>query len=306
MLVVLACSSILLCGRLAGRTLPTRSAAGWATAFYALSPAASFMLQSYPTALMNCLALSCLLAVTRRDYGPAALVAGLATAAGPLMAALSVTVTLAVLLDQDWRATPVLFGRSPSLSRPAAIALVAGLSVWGLVAFVLWSWAVLGDPIALVTAQSAWVHPLPPARRLWTFVRLELVLPDLWDAGRKIREMPHLLEKGRASEAQKNLEYALSLVGLASSLAFSLVALALRPRLLGFFGWFLTTAYVWLIATNLEGYGGLRLIYAATPASLGAALLLHRWPSVAAAVLVLSGLGLAVQTYLSFAGYWVV
>ncbi len=302
----LACLSILLFGRLAVRVLPTRQAAGWATAFYALSPAASFMLQSYPTALMNCLATACLLAITRRRYGTAAVVAGLATAAGPLMAALSVTVILAVLLDPDWRARPVLFGRRPALPWRAAAMLVAGLSGWGLAVFLLWSWAALGDPLAFVAAQSAWVHPLPFAHRLWTFVRLELVLPGLWDAARKLRDTLLLLRQGGAPEAQKDWEYALSLVGIAGYLGCSLVALGLRPRLLGFFGWFLTTAYVWLIATNLEGYGGLRLIYAASPASLGAALLLHRRPRVAGAALVASGLLLLLQTCLSFAGYWVV
>ena len=302
----LACGAILLFARLAARVLPTRAAAGWATAFYALSPAATFMLQSYPTALMNCLAAACLLAIAQRRYGPAAVIAGLATAAGPLMAALSVTLTSAVLLDPDWRASPALFGCTLKLPWPAAAMLVAALSGWGLAAFVLWSWVAMGDPLAFVAAQSAWVHPLPLTHRLWTFVRLELMLPAVWDAGVQLHGMARMLHQGTAPEAQKSWAYALSLIGIAATIGFSLAALALRPRLLGFYGWFLTTAYVWLIATNLEGYNGLRLIYAASPASLGASFLLYRWPSVAAVVLVGSALALAAQTYLSFAGYWVV
>ena len=147
---------------------------------------------------------------------------------------------------------------------------------------------------------------LPLTHRLWTFVRLELMLPAVWDAGVQLHGMARMLHQGTAPEAQKSWEYALSLIGIAATIGFSLAALALRPRLLGFYGWFLTTAYVWLIATNLEGYNGLRLIYAASPASLGASFLLYRWPSVAAVVLVGSALALAAQTYLSFAGYWVV
>ncbi len=151
---------------LALRLLPT-PAAITAMFLFALYPAANFLLESYPTGLMNLLTIAALLALLDGRYVRAAMFSGIVTAAGPLGLGTAMAVcaqaavhTLARVRQAD---------RSVSLPHSAAeLAWLLGLgllSVSGLLAFLVWQQCKLDDAFAFMHAQSAWFAPLPWPQR---------------------------------------------------------------------------------------------------------------------------------------------
>jgi hypothetical protein len=165
-----AFASVCAMHRLAREVLPAR-AADAATWLFALYPAASFLLLSYPTGLMNLLCILAMLAVLRRRFWLAALCAGLVTASGPL--GLGTAMAVWVCAVQDRWAGP---GRLAGVL--AELLVLGGLAVSGLAGFVVWQWVALDDAFAFIKAQGAWAAPLPWLARIPRAIEQVLILPD--------------------------------------------------------------------------------------------------------------------------------
>jgi hypothetical protein len=292
---LVACASICCLHRLASRLLPPRDA-HLATAFYALNPAAHFMLQSYPVGVANLLAILALTDMQARRFWRAAFWAGVATATGPLMVFLSFAVVLAALADGGWVG---ILRRAP---RGVGLSL---LSLSGILAFMAFLWWRFGDPTPFVAAQDAWMLRLPLGERLVAFCAMMLVVPDVVQAAFATRAALQLHVAGQGLGFQTGIEQAVGHAGIFFATLGAWASLKLRPRALGIFAILLVAAYIWLDIGNLGVHAALRLTYAAIPASLGLALLLRHRPILAVGLLLLSAITLLLQTVLTKAGYFV-
>ncbi len=290
----LGLASIFAVHSLARATLPP-TPARWAVAFYALNPAANFLFRSYPVGLINLLAALCLHALLQRRYWQATIISGLASAAGPLAACLSLTVIIAAAADP----------RAPK-RRALPLAAIAALSLWGLLAFSAWSLHTFGNPTPFIAAQSGWETPLPFLQRCRIALKLALILPDLSQAARALHDTASLVAQSRGPEAETRLQNAIGYITLATSLVASLSCLRLPQRCLACLPLLVAAAYIWLVATNLGAYATPRLLYPALPSCLGLALLCRNRRILSAAILLLSGATLITEEYLTLAGYWVI
>ena len=179
-----AVASVSAFSHLAKRLLTSRDAR-FATWLFALYPAASFLLMSYPTGLMNLLTITTILALMGNRFITAAACAGFATAAGPL--GLATALTMCSLAA--WRALQIIRSAGaraawPSLLQAAGLCL---LSLSGLFALLLWQRIAVGDAFAFIHAQSAWEAPPPFGDRLRRSVSQLLVWPDLTAAWKGLK-----------------------------------------------------------------------------------------------------------------------
>ncbi|HTZ70091.1 MAG TPA: mannosyltransferase family protein, partial [Acetobacteraceae bacterium] len=199
-----ATASIVAFHVLALRLLPQQPART-ATFLFALYPGASFLLLSYPTGLMNLLVILALLALLDDRFFVAAALAGLVTAIGPLGLGTALAVSGCAALHAARQSAHRGLARWRCL---VWLAGIAALSVGGLIAFLLWQWAVLGDPLAFIKAQAAWAVPLPWAQRIPRAILQALILPDFIAAA---RELGHATKAHGAVALQASLEKALHL-----------------------------------------------------------------------------------------------
>ncbi len=291
----LACGSIFAFAGLSGKLLSVRQA-HWATAFYALSPAAGFMLQSYPVALVNLLAIACLAELLERRYWRAAMLSGVASGAAPLMAALSLTVILAAWLERKFNGEPAL-----------RLVLLGVAACSGLLAFMVWSLFTFGDPLVFVTAQEAWSSDYVAfLHRLSTFTKVGLVLPDLWQGMRGIHDAVVASGTGHGTYAEARFVHGLNALVTAAAIVSAGLALLVRPKWLAAYCGILISGYVWLIATKLGFTASPRLLYPAVPSFFGLAILLANRRVLPIACLAASTLMLAAQEWLLFSGYWLI
>jgi hypothetical protein len=291
--VFLACASICCLHRLAGRLLPARDAQ-LATALYALNPAAHFMI--HPVGLANLLAILALTDMQAGRFWRAAFWSGVATATGPLLVFLSLSVVLAALPDGGLAG---FFRRAPRL---IGLSL---LSLSGILAFMAFLWWRFGDATPFVAAQDAWMLRLPAGQRLAAFCAMMLVVPDFVQAAFAMRAVLELHAAGDGLGVQTGMEQVLGHAGIGFAALGAWASLKLRPRFLGVFALLLLAAYIWLDIGNLGVHAALRLIYAAVPSGLGLALLLRHRPALAGALLLLFAATLLLQTMLTKAGYFV-
>jgi len=300
----IACASIFALHRLASGMMRP-AGARFATLLYAFNPAAHFMFQSYPTGLLNLLAILALECVVQRRFWRAAVFAGLASAAGPLGALLAPTVVLAAAFEPpregarwtNWRAV---------LRHGAGLAGMAVVGVSGVLLFMAWLYYWLDAPLAFAAAQQGWMKPLPFFNRLAKFIYFEVFPLNFRDAWRDgLKAVRHWQATGWQS-AEFRFEALLGSVGMGLGLAGTLCAGFLRPRWPAFFAWSVISAYIWLIATNSDSQAALRHIYVAVPSFMGLARLVYWSPTIAYGMLGLSGIALVVEVMLSYRGYWVV
>jgi hypothetical protein len=300
-----AWASIYAMHRLAARLLPP-AAAGTATILYSLYPGAGFLLKSYPTGAQNLLALLCLTALADRLPLLAALCAGAATACGPLGVALSLTVTISAL----W---PMLAARTASEAvRILATAAARGaLSAAGLIGFMLFQWVTLGTPTAFMQAQWAWHPAADLASRLVRSLFMLLALPDLVLAAARLPAVLPLWTAGAHAEAQAHVQNALNTAALGTALlaTFAAALPALRrllPWQVLLQGAALLLLYIWFVASVIDGWATLRLIYPAIVPFLVAAAALQCRPAARRLWLTASCLLLVLEELMIDTGYLVI
>ena len=251
-----------------GRRLVGDRAAVIATVLYAAWPAGHFLLQSYPTALMNLLALLVLRdGIEGREWRPA-LLAGLGTAAGPLM----VVTGFWIWLLAAYRRRDRLFAPR-SLLTLLALGLLA---LWGILAFIGWQAVALHDPFAFLMAQKPWDLPRPPLARLWRGVWMSLVLQDLYHIGRLLAEMVRFWRHGDLFWAFVRYQFALNFAGLTLLMASLFWCIAIRPRSLLLYGGLALLFYIIFHGTTHSGLSTMRLIYIAAPSFWGLGRALQR------------------------------
>jgi hypothetical protein len=293
---------------LATRVLPQGSAR-FATALYAFYPGAIFLLKSYPTALQNLLTLLCLSALLNGKMLRAALLSGAATACGPLGVAAALT-TCAVAATRAGRPTPT----RQLLRRAPAFLAYAIISFSGLLGFMAYQWIALGTPTAFMAAQWAWHPGKPFAARLIRAVFMVLTLPDFLVAASRV---PHAITQwagGAHRDAQAYVQNGLNSAALGVALFATWAASwhALRRRAAAL-PWPLLLqacatllAYVWFVATLIDGWAALRLIFPALAPFFFVATLLARRPWLRTLCVALSACLLLAEEIMLDAGYLVV
>jgi hypothetical protein len=282
--------------RLARRLLSAPDAA-CATMLYALYPAASFFIMGYPTGLMNLLVMLALLDTMDRRHWRAALWCGIGTAGGPLLVFLSLV--LCIERGLAW-----LRAKMPARQVPGLIGFGL-LSVAGLLGYILYQWVILGDPMAFLTSQAAW-GSAPKAG-----LRLDRLTSPFWfyqNIGPYAAGAYHALTTLHITHpANYMIELFLGKISVLLALLGVIVSFRIRPLVVPFSGLAVLLGYVWFIDTIQNATSATRLLYPVLPIFLGLALLLHWVPwFVRAAIGLLFGLLLALQTGLVVAGYWVV
>ncbi len=302
--IVVACAagfalaSVFAFAALARRTLPAPDARV-ATLLFALYPAASFLLLSYPTGLMNLLCILALLAMLDERFLMAAVFSGLLTAIGPLGLGTALTVCALALLR-----TVLAQQRRESMLWPVLKLLaVCAVSVSGLVLFLFWQWFAVGDPLAFIKAQEAWAIPLPwPKRIPVAFVQL-LILPDFIAA---MWELRHAVRAATPMALQASLEKSLNLAAEGLGLVALIASMRLASRPVVLQGVFTMALFIWFHSVSRPGNSTLRLTYCIMALFLGAAWLLRGRPRIAAATIGVSACLLAGGAFLTAAGYHVV
>lgn len=280
---------------LARRLLAGRDAVV-ATALFALYPAANFLLQSYPTGLMNLLCIAALLCVMDGRFWRAALCAGAVTGIGPLGLGTAITVFVFAALPA-WRARDA---RPVTLARLAALGLVC---VSGLIGFLVWQLRQFGDPLAFVRAQEAWAVSKSWPRRVPLFMLQALILPEFIAA---LRALAHALRVRGLVPLQLALEMPLNLAAQGVGLLGVAGSLGLRCGPVAVQGIVTAALFIWFHSVSRPGNSTFRLTYCVIGMFLGLAWLLRGRPRAQWAAVILSVALLAGASFLIDAGYHVV
>ena len=282
--------------RLAREILPPR-AVGVATWLYALYPAASFFLLSYPTGLMNLLCALALLAAMRRRFWWAALWAGLVTASGPLGLGTAMAVWVCAVGDRmaDVRAARV--------RAAAALVALGALAISGLAAFLLWQYIALGDAFAFIKAQGAWAAPLPWLARMPHALVQCLILPDFAFG---LAYGVHALHARSLMALQAGLETGLQQATLGVVLLLCVVSWRFVPRVVHYQGVFTMALFIWFHSTSRPGNSTLRLTYCVMPIFLGLGYWLADKPGLARCVACVFAAMVFSAAFLTASGYHVV
>ena len=297
---------------IAVRLLPP-TAARHATWLLALSPAANFFWQSYPTGLMNLLTALAILALMDGRILRAAALSGIVTAAGPLGlgTAIAVCATAATQTLARVTATPQLAATQPttqlaatgrlSLARAAAGLLGTGLlSVAGLLAFLAWQQFHLHDAFAFMKAQEAWATQLTWPARVPVALLQALVVPDLVAALHALKHTGHPPSLVWLHLAvQKSLYLLLQAAAIVAVAASS--RLRCRPVLLQ--GAATLALFIWFHSASRPGNSTPRLLDCALGIVLGLAWALRNRPVLARIAIAASGCLLAGAEALTVAGY---
>jgi hypothetical protein len=294
-----AVASVSAFGVLARRVLPAQDART-ATLLFAFYPAASFLLLSYPTGLMNLLCILALLALMDEQFAAAAACAGLVTAIGPLGLGTALTVSTLVAL----RAWQDRGGASlPAWRTVLPVLATCLLSVSGLALFMLWQLFSLDDAFAFVKAQQAWAMPLPWLQRVPRAAMQILIVPDFAAA---LWELRHAARAATLMALQASVETCLNLAaqGVALVALIASSRLVCLPVLLQ--GVFTMALFIWFHSTSRPGNSTLRLTYCIMGMFLGAAWLLRGRPRLAAGAVAASASLMAGAAFLTAAGYHVV
>lgn len=293
LILIVAYGSIHLFFRLAQRLVGERAAV-IATVLYVFFPAGHYLLESYPTGLMNLIALLVLRDVSDgREWRPA-LIAGIGTAAGPMMVVPSFLVWLAAV----WR-------RRKRWREPGALAVLLGIGLvglGGLLAFVAWQGVALHDPFAFLAAQRPWDHPRGIGERLWRFTWMILVVPDLYHIGRLMGDFVHDLQAGALVAAFGRYEFAVNFLFMVLLMVGLFWTIAVKPRLVLLYGCLVVAFFVWFHGTTHNGISMMRLLYICAPGFWGLGRALQREPAWAWGVVGVSVVALVGQEICSDVG----
>ncbi len=298
-----ALGSVMAFHRLADRVLPP-AAARTATLLLAVSPAANFLWQSYPTGLMNLLTVLVLLALVDGEVLRAAVFSGVVTASGPLGLGSALAVCACAAL-QAWRGLrPGMPGREAGamLREAGRLAALGVISVSGLLVFLAIQYVKFGDAFAFMKAQDAWATQLSWLARVPQFVLQSLVVPDLIQAGRALK---HLDRAPTLMWLQLSVQKSLYLVLQAAAILMVAASARLRCRPVLLQGAFTMALFIWFHSTSRPGNSTPRLLYCDMAIFLGAGWLLRDRPALAWLAVGGSACLLAGAEFLTVAGYMV-
>lgn len=152
------------------KTILTDRAAVFATAAYAFYPGAAFFVSAYPTSLMNLLAISVLLLLKKRMYIISAVIAGIGSAAGPLMIFLSAALFFCfsyqvMIVDKKYNAAKLI-----------KVILIGFLSSSGIIIFMLYQYANYKTPFAFVYGHKAFIGDLTFSQKIYNLVSLKPII----------------------------------------------------------------------------------------------------------------------------------
>ena len=262
-----------------------------------LYPGAQFYLAGYPTSLMNVIVMLGLWAILARRYWLAATIAGIGTAAGPLMMLLSMVVCGSYIHDR-FRGSDVDMGRTfGSLLAMGALAISGFLSYTGFL------YARFGDPLAFLQVQRAWGH-LPLATHVYRF----LTLAGVFGGGYS----KFLMSLIPFANTQPLRVFEASLQNTLNTFTFVILACSLwyarrrLPRVMMLYAALVLVAYLWLLGSVQGPVSTARLVFIAIPAFIAIGSMASRFPRITSGILLFFALTLVVQTALFVAGYWVV
>ena len=285
--------------RLAQALLPAPAAA-WAGLFFAIWPANFFALMDYPVGLINLCAASCLWHYLAGRRGKALLWSGLGTAAAPG----AVFIASAICADLLWK---WLHG-TKNIRTACRLFADACLSIWGLLAFMLYQAVKFGNPFAFVAAQRGFTESPSLLQHVFRFLNPAWYLFPLRFTATMLKSVFH---PGALAAAQRH-----EMIGIAWQLdqdffiiIFTIFLLRRGFRTLPPVIWlaavFILVSYLWFIATGTFNLlCGMRMLYPALAIflmlgvsaggsrKLGVATL--AWlslSSIAAAALVVAGYG---------------
>ena len=296
---IFAFASVCALHRLAQIVLPERAAVT-ATWLYALYPAASFLLLSYPTGLMNLLCFLAILAALHGRSWSAALCAGLVTATGPLGLGTAMAVWLCAAAE---RVSALRAGGAATARAVVALLALGVLAISGLAGFLLWQVAAFGDAFAFIKAQGAWATPLPWIARFLRAIGQLLILPDF---GLGFAYLAHALHARNLVALQAELEKGLHNAALGLALLMCLLCWRKVPRVVKYQGLCTLLLFIWFHSTSRPGNSTLRLTYCALTTFIGLALLLKGKPRLSKYAIILSAALLFSAAFLSASGYHVV
>lgn len=277
--------------RLAGRLLPP-PAARTAVWLFALYPAANFCFESYPTGLMNLLAVLAVLALMDKRFLTAALFSGLITGAGPLGLGTAMAVFVCAAAD----AKPL----HKHLPRLIPLGL---LSISGLLLFLTFQAIKFGDPFAFMTAQVAWESERPFLQRVTAMLLQLLVIPDVLSA---LHALKHVAHPPSIVWLQAAVQKSLYIAFQGAAVLSIAAAARLRCWPLLLQSSFTMLLFVWFHSALRPGNATFRLLYCAIGMFIGVAWLLRDRPLLSRAVIVLSATLLAGGAFFSVAGFYVV
>lgn len=293
LIVLVAFASIALFLRLGRRLVGDRAAAA-ATMLYAFFPAAHFLLQSYPTALMNLIVLGVLHEMLAgRRWRPAWL-AGIGSAAGPLMMVPGLTLWLVALWDQRHRLRQI-----SGIFSLFALGLIA---IGGLLGFLAWQGFALHNPLAFLMAQTPWDQPRGLAARALRFTWMLLILPDIYHIGRLTADFVGMMRSGAYDPAFIRYEFAVNFLFMTLLMVGLFWTIAVKPRFILLYGALAVLFYLWFHGSTHNGLSTMRLLYICVPGFWGLGRALQREPVWAWGAIGLSVVTLVVQEVYSDIG----
>ncbi len=282
----------------------SEQSAQFATAAYALYPGAQFFFAGYPTSLINLLTLLSLLALFKNRIWLAAILAGLATAAGPLGALLLIPIAIKHLkkyyITSNHNQTMI------SIAKEAlSLAFLSLISTFGLILFILYQWIIINNPFAFLQVQANW-GTKPFAVRVYNFFHLYPIV-----GGKHFGFFPSLFFKYSHHLPQWNVERSFNsiifviMIGLILLLATQ-ANKQKRLLYLMLFSIACILTYAWTIGTIEGPVSAIRLLYIVVPAFLGAGFLYEKNKFISYGLLLVFASILMVQAAFFVSGYWVV
>jgi hypothetical protein len=259
---------------------------------FALYPAANFCFASYPTGLMNLLAVLAVLALMDKSFVLAAVYSGLMTGAGPLGLGTAMAVFVCATID----AKPL------NRHLPRLIALGV-LSISGLLLFVTLQTIKFGDPFAFMTAQVAWEAERPLLSRIAAMILQILVVPDFLNA---VHALKHVANPPSIVWLQAAVQKSLYITFQGFAVLAIAAAAPLRCRPLLLQSSFTMLLFIWFHSALRPGNATFRLLYCALAMFIGVAWLLRDRPLLSRAAIALSAALLAGAAFFSVAGFYVV
>ncbi len=273
--IVFGVASVFAFHHLAMRVIPARRAQ-WATVLFAFWPASVYCMMGYPTGLINLFVIAALGAYIDGRFWRAALWCGIGAAAAPTVQFAAV----GLCLDQGLR---WLNQRAPLAEIPRLIGFGL-LSISGLIAFILYQFITLHDPLVFLKAQNAWGIPPPVHERLarlvnplWYWRNVQRALWALESLYRRWNSPSETLNAvyGTLESSEQWLLNALSLALAATGIfaAFRYIRWRALPlaALAGLLG------YLWFITTTKQNITSApRLIYPALVMFMGLAAVASR------------------------------
>ena len=258
---------------------------------YMFYPGSCFLIANYPTSLMNLLAIISILCMVKNKNWAAAVIAGIGTAAGPLMAVLGLS-AIFKMIKETAADKKMPTGRKILkiiISAPA----MGLLSLSGFLIFAAYQWHTFNDPLASSQVQAAWGQTDFNIR----IINLVTLKSVFYPAFLKYLYL--------TSSKICGLETAFNGIIFFFALFLVWAQRKLLPFYLTLFSLLSVLGYDWLLATIQGPATAIRHLYLVVPAFLGLGPILEKRPLLADALMVILPPLLLLQSALFITGNYV-